>query len=207
MDSGKIVADNATDLVVEEYLSSIQKESDLPLGERQNREGNGSLRFKSVYIISGRRGITDTICTGEHVTLIAEYEANSQRPLYNVSVSMPFYDQLGQSMFMCWTRMTGQDWNQIPTIGAFRLDIKKFPLMAGKYSINLWCEVSGMLADWVREAVIVNVVEGDYFGSGYLAPPNQGGVLVEHEWQQVAPGIDHAQNSTEKPLVEVLGNG
>lgn len=60
--------------------------------------------------------------------------------------------------------------------------------MPGRYTVNLWCEVNGLLADWVREAAVIGVIEGDYFGTGYLAPLSHGGVVVEHEWECTTDG-------------------
>jgi len=188
LNDGRVVLDGSTDHVVMKYLSWIQSRISAPLSNRQDREGNGALRFKRIYALSATRGVTDTLCTGEPVTFVAEYETDGSRPLHNVSVSIPFFDQMGQHMFMCWTRMTGQDWDQIPPHGAFRAHIKRFPLMPGRYTVNLWCEVNGLLADWVREAAVISVMEGDYFGTGYLAPLGHGGVVVEHEWEYTGSG-------------------
>jgi len=119
------------------------------------------------------------------VTIVAEYRANGSA-LRNVSVSIPFYNHMGQHMFMCWTRLTGQDWAQVGPRGEFRVHIDKFPLMPGRYSLNLWSEVNGTIADWVRNAATVQVIAGDFFGTGYLAPGRYGGVAVHHRWEHVA---------------------
>jgi hypothetical protein len=84
--------------------------------------------------------------------------------------------------------MTGQDWDHIAPRGAFTAHIPKFSLMPGKYTVNLWCEVNGVLADWVREAAVINVIGGDFFRTGHLAPNRHGGMAVEHEWHYVADG-------------------
>jgi lipopolysaccharide transport system ATP-binding protein len=185
---GQVMADDSTDTVVMHYLSLIQTQASLPLVSRLDREGNGALRFKRFHIISPGRGVTDTVCTGEKVTFVAEYASRDSRQLKNVSVSIPFFNHMGQHMFMCWTRMTGQDWDHIAPQGAFRAHIPKFSLMPGKYTVNLWCEVNGILADWVREAAVINVIEGDFFRTGHLAPNMRGGMVVEHEWQCVEDG-------------------
>jgi len=111
---------------------------------------------------------------------LVDYEADSTQVLRNVSISIPFYNYLGQSIFMCWTRMVGQDFEQIPPRGRIIAEIPKFPLREGKYYINLWCEVNGILADWIKEVAAINVIEGDFFNTGMVPPPGHGLIMVEH---------------------------
>src|SRR5439155_17576595 len=114
------------------------------------------------------------------------YRAGNESALKNVSVAIPFFKHTGQQMFTCWTRMTGQDYAQVGPSGEFRVHIKRFPLMAGRYSLNLFSEVNGYLADWVRNAAILQVVDGDFFGTGHVVSDPHGGVAVRHLWEYVA---------------------
>ncbi len=184
LDQGRVVLNGTADEAVRHYLTSLTSEFGGSLAGRRDREGNGALRFKRLFALSSTRGETDTVCTGEEVTLVAEYETDDGRSLRNVSVSMPCFDHMGRHVFMCWTRLTGSDFTSVADVGRFQSRIKRLPLMPGRYSFNLWCEVNGVLADWVRDAGVLNVVEGDFFGTGYLAPSAHGGVVVDHEWTQ-----------------------
>ena len=184
---GGVASDGPAQQVVTEYLAQVQNDAVLPLDGRTDREGNGSIVFKNLYATTPSRGTTDTICTGDPVTLVAQYTSKNPAPLKNVSVSIPFYNHTGQHMFMCWTRMTGQDCRQIASSGEFRVHIDRFPLMPGRYTLNLWCEVNGSVADWIRNAGMLSVVEGDFFGTGYLAPSSHGGMAVDHRWEYI-PG-------------------
>jgi lipopolysaccharide transport system ATP-binding protein len=186
LDQGKVTIYGQTLSVVSTYLSSINHRVVPRLVDRRDRQGDGALRFVQFFLETESRASTETVCTGERVTLVAKYESLDLRPLKNVSISIPFYDHMGQHMFMCWTRMTGHDFEHVERTGEFRALIPKFPLMPGSYTINIWCDVNGILADWVREAAVVNVVEGDFFGSGHLAPSSHGGLIVDHVWDYVS---------------------
>jgi len=183
LDSGRIVIDGSVNASIECYISSIQTLNQfIPLHSRVDRQGNGRLRFTNFKISSPTRAITDTVVTGENVSLTIEYEADSEK-LKNVSISIPFYNHLGQPIFMCWTRLVGQDFELVERRGRFIVEIPKLPLMPGKYSLNLYCEVNGVLADWIQEAVSITVLEGDFFGTGMTLPSVTGGVAIEHSWR------------------------
>lgn len=183
LDLGRIKMEGKVMDVVNKYVSSLEKTvHSASLKSRSNREGSGVLRFIGFTINTPVRSELAIICTGEQVELIAEYESLDGQPLRNVSVSIPFYNYLGQHMFMCWTRVVGLDYEEIPPRGRFIAKICQFPLPEGKYYINLWCEVNGVLADWVESALSISVVAGDFFDTGKVTPKGHGGVLVKHTW-------------------------
>jgi hypothetical protein len=62
-------------------------------------------------------------------------------------------------------------------------EIPKLPLAPGRYSFNVYSEVNGLMADWIVQSGVLNVIEGDYFGTGRLPPKSHGGVLVKHRWR------------------------
>jgi lipopolysaccharide transport system ATP-binding protein len=186
LNGGTICADGPTAPVIRQYLELVQSESVLPLEDRTDREGSGSLRFVNFYALSPSRGVTDIVCTGEDVTLVAEYRTRNGAILKNISVSIPFFNHFGHHMFTCWTRMTGQDYAQVEPSGEFQVHIEKFPLMPGRYNLNLFAKVNDDLADWVRYAATLQVVDGDFFGTGYLTPDPHCGVAIGHRWKYVA---------------------
>jgi homopolymeric O-antigen transport system ATP-binding protein len=178
---GKLFMDTDADEAVRSYLSLIPAQGAVLLRERTDREGNGRLRFTGFSICAGSRGQVDTIQTGDDVTFVIDYEC--ERPLANVSVSLGFYNQLGQHIFMCNTKLTGQDFKTVPSRGNFTVNVRKFPLVPGRYMLNLHSEANGLIADWVRDVTAVDVIEGDFFGTGKLPPASHPGVVVEHDWK------------------------
>jgi lipopolysaccharide transport system ATP-binding protein len=68
--------------------------------------------------------------------------------------------------------------------------IPRLPLQPGKYSLNVFCTVTGDIADWIQNAGVFEVEAGDFFGSGKLPPPDQGVFMVPHSW-----GISSTENT------------
>ena len=184
LECGKIAYSGSVDDAISYYGSLIDSINYQlkPLRERTDREGSGAFRFINISFRTPSRGITDTLFTGETVFILLDYESDSSELLQNVSISIPFYNYLGQSIFMCWTRLLDQDFERIPPRGRIVAEIPKFPLREGKYYVNLWCEVNGILADWVKEAATVNVIEADFFHTGKMPPSGHGLIVVEHRF-------------------------
>jgi lipopolysaccharide transport system ATP-binding protein len=78
--------------------------------------------------------------------------------------------------------MAGTPFNTIPENGEAVCRIPRCPFSPGSYSLNIYCEVNGILADWVQEAKQVTVVEGDFYGTGKLPSVAHGGFLVDQHW-------------------------
>jgi lipopolysaccharide transport system ATP-binding protein len=159
---------------------SVPRETELRL--RSDRSGSGRLRFTSVsFRTTGSEQAHGARC-GAPLVVAAAYESDSREPLRNVTVSIPFYAAGGQAVFNCWTRLAGQDFDTLPPAGIILLEIPRLPLRAGAYTINLWCEVNGLQADWIQEAAQIEVLEGDFYGTGVMAPNTYGAFLVDHSF-------------------------
>ena len=66
--------------------------------------------------------------------------------------------------------------------GYFRCTIQKLPLAPGSYSVNLILRQNEIIQDWLKEAAVITVEQGDFFGNGKLPTPGRGGFLMEQTW-------------------------
>ena len=177
--AGRITFDGPVDAALRHYVASSGTSELPPLAARTDRTGDGRLRFTAVRFRTPD-GPATTLLTGQDLRLEIDYQAPQE--LRHVSVSVPFFTRIGQPAFMAWTRMLNEDFERLPARGTLVLDIPRLPLRGGGYSINLWCEVNGHLADWVREAARFEVLDGDYFGTGRTPPAAYGLVVVDHRF-------------------------
>jgi lipopolysaccharide transport system ATP-binding protein len=181
MDAGRIVFDGEIRTAIDRYVTSLVDFSQsVPLHSRVERSGNGRFCFTEIRFKRGPNE-TDTFVSGEPALIEMDYEADGQ--LNNVSIAMPFKDHYRQAIFQASTKAVGCDFELLPPRGRIVLEIANLPLREGRYVVNLWCEVNGLLADWVIDAAAFHVVEGDFFGTGMLPPSGQGQVLVEHSFR------------------------
>ncbi|MCX7013776.1 MAG: Wzt carbohydrate-binding domain-containing protein, partial [Candidatus Sumerlaeota bacterium] len=186
LSGGRLASAGPTDTVTQTYINSFTNIPALSLRLRTDRQGDGRLRFTDFRVLTRDGQTAGHVAAGAPVSIIIDYESTSPDPLANVSVSVPFYDHSARHLFMCWNRLTGDEFARVPPKGRFRIDIPSLPLTPGRYFTNVYSEVNGILADWVKQAAVIEVTGGDFFGTGFLPPATHGGLLVRHSWTVVS---------------------
>jgi lipopolysaccharide transport system ATP-binding protein len=84
-------------------------------------------------------------------------------------------------MFNCSSEASGHPFELLPPKGRVVCHIPQLPLAPGRYVFNLFSTVGGVVADGVTQVGSLNVVAGDFFGTGQLKTHNEG-FLVKHKW-------------------------
>jgi lipopolysaccharide transport system ATP-binding protein len=176
LQQGVAVEQGPIDRVIERYVVSVRDDARMSIRARTDRHGDGALRFTGVEVL----GPTGAALAGDDVDVRLEYEAPGE--LKNVMISIGVNGLLGEPLFLCSTQLTGERMQTAPESGTFVCTIPRLPLTAGRYSVNVYAEVNGVLADWMRNAATFDVVASDFFGTGQLPPGTHGQFLVEHSW-------------------------
>jgi lipopolysaccharide transport system ATP-binding protein len=183
LEQGRLASCGLSQKVIDQYIRSLDKLTSSLLGDRRDRKGDGRLRFTKVTIVDANGGApVDNVRSNDNIKLVLSYEIPDGKPKHNVSVSISFYGTFGEHLFTCSSRMLDSDYQTLPAKGQLICKLNRLPLSPGRYLFNVYCEINGVLADWVLEAGVLSVIEGDYFGTGRLPPATHGGFLVPHEW-------------------------
>ncbi len=179
LDHGKMFASGEVNDVIAQYLEAHDRPSAIPLRDRTDRAGSERLRLAH-FSISGAISSTDIVQCGAPAAFEIAYEGAP--PLRDVEISMLFYSQFGLCVLEVGTNLIGKTFVEIPARGTFVCRFDKFPLLPGIYHVDIGCDVRGVTADWIKNAVTIHVVEGDYYGSGKLPPKGSGIVATPHDW-------------------------
>lgn len=189
LEQGRLLAIGDTPTVVEQYLSLVSTIASQDLADRTDRQGDGRLRFESVSYRRGNGTPTDTVQSGDDVEIVLDYSAATE--LSNVVISVGIYDQSGQFLTLLDAATAGSGYASIRRTGRFVCRVPRLPLTPGRYYLNLFGTVGGDIADWVQNGAVLNVVAGDFFGTGKLPGPGHGGLLVDQTWAtEPAPGTE-----------------
>lgn len=182
--NGRLMLAADTNAVIQEYQSSVDATSSIPLEQREDRTGNGAMRFVGLTFhgASSSGEVTDLV-SGQAATAVMHVKTSSSKPVKNGAVEMRIVDLYGNFLFTLSTRYQSLSFDEIPEEAKIEVNIPSLPLIPGIYRVDLWSAVSGQDADYIREAGQFVVTEGDFFGTGKL--PNRrknGPILVQHSW-------------------------
>ncbi|MFQ5922848.1 MAG: ABC transporter ATP-binding protein [Anaerolineales bacterium] len=185
LDTGRVRFEGETSYVVRQYLSEMHKLESVQLEDRDDRLGNGRIRFGKLEFSNSRSssGEGSPIAAGHDVDIVLAYESDGRKHLRNVAVAVIFADSSGRRLFTCFTEHQNASFEILPPRGQIICHIDRFPLLDGKYQVMIWSSVEGQLADRIENAGIIEVAGDDFFGSGRLPRyEKHGPFLVDHAW-------------------------
>lgn len=184
LDNGQILADGATGRLIERYLHGIfWKIVDTDLKDRSDRQGNGLVRFLGLHweTLEGER--VPVLISGKDYQAVLTYECLDGRRPRNVLVSFGLRDPIRGFVLLHQTNFNHKNFANIPERGQFLCRIRRFPLAAGEYHVNLYVGSENEPYDTIADAAKVLVESGDFFGSGHPGRPDLCKVLIDCEWQ------------------------
>ena len=184
IDRGRVAMDGPIEPVIRHYLNSLRVATPRDLRRCEEREGRGRVRFTRVSFEDGEGNPVEQGVSGQPLVIALEYEARDTGLLPNCRASVAFYDGLGQTLFNCSSELVIQDAIDLPARGTLRCLIPQLPLSQNEYLLTLFLEVNREVEDWIINGIELNVVDGDFYGSGRLYPEGWRGkgVLVPHHW-------------------------
>lgn len=181
LESGQVVYDGSQTQAILEYLKR-NTEASGNLAERQDRTGSGEIRIQSVEIRDGKGLPLETATSGQDIDIVLHYTCQPGYNPRNLNVSISVRTQMGQPLFLIHNRMTGDTLSDLSQAGAFVLRLSRLSLTASSYVISFSVMDGYDYIDRVSDALTLNIVSGDYYGTGEIAPSSFGPMLVDGQW-------------------------
>jgi lipopolysaccharide transport system ATP-binding protein len=182
LENGKLIEKGPTTEIVNLYLKSLNDSRTFVLPDFSKRKGMGNVRFSDIIFYNSLGEKINVAISGQDFIISLGYDSNECRNLKNVSVVLGFYGNYQQFLFICGNEISGDNFDNIPSNGRINCKIPKLPLSKGNYGFNFHISVNGIMEDWVKENMSIQVIEGDFFGTGKLPPESHSGFLVNHRW-------------------------
>jgi homopolymeric O-antigen transport system ATP-binding protein len=192
LSGGRLLQQGATRTVIDTYLRSVPLAESANLKDRTDRQGTG--KFRCTDLMCGSQSAVGPmpLQCGQDAEFSLAYVSDGS-DLRHVSVEFVVSTMNGECILLLNNNMTGTEFRALPPSGWIRCSVRRLPLTPGQYSLNLYCTVDGILADWVQQAALLVVEPGDFFGTGHLPPASHGGVLVEQTWEIDAMSPEFAE--------------
>jgi lipopolysaccharide transport system ATP-binding protein len=182
LDLGNIVKDDNVDESINHYLQSLKDISITELEKRVDRQGDQSIKFISFQLTDFNGNPLNYAHSGQDIALAFEYECLNHEQISSIQVDIGIHGKFDENLIHLSTKAVGANLQGIKREGIIICKIPNLPLQPGRYSFNIYCVVSGTIADWVKNAGIINVEAGNFFKTGRLPDVRQGVFLLNHSW-------------------------
>src|SRR5712691_6742981 len=179
LDAGRIRFVGPVTEAVELYLGQFSGTHDLPLGLRHDRTGTGEVKLIGFHLESETGERLEAIRNGHTVRFVFDYATHAGRPARNVEFQIVVRAESGEPLFQFGTRFTGQKLSEVSPKGRIVCELKRFPLVPGRYGLDTYLAVEGRESDYVLWLAPLGVVDGDYYGSEYVVFERESRFLVD----------------------------
>ena len=181
LSNGRLKESGETNYIINKYLNNVSQSAFMDLNDRQDRQGNGSIRITEVVFKNNANERVTDFFSGQDVSIFLKYE--TAKPIDgSILIALGFNDQNGVRIFNANNEHAGFQFNSFQERGSVVCKITNLPLTQGSYPVTLFLSVNGEVADWIQDAFILNVEDGDFFGTGKAMYKGQGNFLVKNEW-------------------------
>lgn len=181
IDGGKLVKTGTSEEITHFYNQSLESKAiEIQLHDRKDREGTGTIKLQTLRFVNVHGEPVQQIQTGQEVYLEADYQG--EKPPTGLNLRLSIGKENDGFISALSNHLAGVDFENLPASGTLRCKLSKFPFMAGKYVINARVTNQNIVTDDVKRAMVFEVVEGDYFGSGDLYSTTRTGLYIEQEW-------------------------
>ncbi len=171
VDKGQIITDTKAKMAVDRYLSMISEEqsNSASIFHLASREGNQRLRFCEInFLDPDTKENLSLLRAGQSIIIRVKYQVLDPTAFgQDLKLGCGFLDMFDQFKVGMNSEAVGANLS-VSADGIVDFVIPKFPLSQGRYFVYLYAEINQIASDWVRNAISVDVVKGDFYGTGKL---------------------------------------
>jgi len=146
----------------------------------KDRKGNGLIRVQSVDILDSNYSPVNHVKSGSEILFHLNYTASTIDSLYRPFAGITFYSPTGETIMSCRSDCTDDFPIHLPPSGVLELKLPKLPLAPGNYPFTIYIEINNQVADWVRYAGTLRVLEGNFYQVDFMPKKGVGPCNLNH---------------------------
>lgn len=184
---GKLWIDGNSQDAIRHYMTDVESSTKTLLVDRRDRKGEGHVRLTNIRWLDAQTlKPLAVVMSGQDVYLEIGYTTSNTRrkPIDNLSIIISFYTELDQYVVSLDSRALNE---KLSSKGKAYCYIKRFPLMAGRFTAHCHIRVNGVSADFIKHVLTTDVGRGDFYGTGFTQPHKRNGMYVFHQWLNELP--------------------
>lgn len=184
MANGKIQYNGQIKSAIDNYIQIDNSNCEFYLGDRKDRKGTGDLKIMEIELKNEAKEKVIALQTGGNYFIQFHYKNFSDRTLKNVMIAIAFENKLGKKVSHLNNEITNQIFEKIlpNSNGSFILNIDRFPFVVGVYNLIVYVEINGIVADWIKNAAIIEVENGDFYNTGKMIPSSEGDFVFDYNF-------------------------
>ena len=184
---GRLLEFGQTAPVISRYLEQSETSAESSLENFPKRTGSGKVRFTSFHLEDGGGRRIKYVQSGMDFSIVLGFRCANAGIHRQVDVGFSLHLPDTTMLAVLYSSYTGQVFSTIPAAGEFRCSIRSLPLKEGKYLVGIRVVANGDEADWPQGFIgAVDVVAGDFFGTGTIGFSGPAPLLLEGLWQVTA---------------------
>jgi lipopolysaccharide transport system ATP-binding protein len=165
------------------YLENLFVRSDSKIADRRDRSGSGEIKIVDFKITNAKGEIQNVFASGQKTMFKIYYKCVKPVPSLNLSAAISFTNSEGLLVTVLATEFLNYYVKTNSAEGCIVCSIDRLPFSNGQYSMNVILRNHGIIQDWVRDADIIDVESGDYFGTGRTVQASHKSLLIDQEWK------------------------
>jgi len=181
-DGRVIKAKGPVDEAIDTYVSETASLASAQLSERTDRRGEGRIRLKDLQVFDGTGSEREFFISGEPLSFRVSYSCEHGLELDGIELGLAVYHSKNGFVTYLSNTLSERPFSGLTGEGSATCTIDRLPFTEGVYFLNAIIKQQGTIQDWVQEAKVMRVLDGDYFGTGRSIPRTHGGVFVDHRW-------------------------
>jgi lipopolysaccharide transport system ATP-binding protein len=183
LEHGVVKAKGKSEEIVNLYLNSSFHND--PSSSPIQQAGGGKKPFEvtNVALFDSGGNPIKAVMSGRDFSVRLQYTTDGSCNLKNSWAGLTFSDSNGRPLFICKSYTSRRGPFPLPPKGSLVCHIKKFPLLPGNYILGFTFQDNNTVVRLSYENIFrLQVVEGDFFGTGKLPNSHSGPFLVDHCW-------------------------
>lgn len=185
LNSGMKTFEGNTKECIDTYLKIGKNNGkEISLMDRKDRKGNGLVKFIDINMLDENNLVVQNLLSGCNYIIELKYKNYSNESINNVIVSIELNDERGNRLLLFRNDLNNSVININQGIGYIYCKIENLPLTVGTYNFSLYLSMNDTLIyDLINDVLYVDVIGGDFFGTGKLGFPDHCRILTKTTWK------------------------
>lgn len=178
LNKGRVIEIGPTPGIVNRYFSSVTSEEAIPVENRSDRQGDGSVRISTIRIQGGDGA--PVIRTSSRLKITITYA--SDKPVHFLQIYVSIYDLTDTGIYVLDSDAVGGLPEILPQKGVLVCQTDPINLTPGRCYATVCIYKGNMIADRVGGAAFFDVEADDFYKSGKIPERDYVLCTIRHNW-------------------------